>query len=162
MMPQPLTAKEYLARVGEGEFVSDWIRVGQAEIDAFGRATRDIDPQHMDPAWAAKNSPFGTTILYGFQILSLLTQFTYRQRELFNDTEGHDYNYGLNKVRFISPIPVDARFRDRSTVKSIEEKPGGALLVTSEHVIEVEGVDKPAAIVEWVAYMQRRIKSDER
>ncbi|BBE34490.1 MaoC family dehydratase [Sphingosinicella microcystinivorans] len=145
-----------LSLVGQEILVSDWISLSQDEIDAFGRVTRDIDPMHMDPEYARKHSPFGQTVLFGFQTLSMLSHLCSPIRYRHDGGAiGYDLNYGLNRVRFISPVPVNARFRNRMTIKSVEQREDGAYLITSENTIEIEGQERPALVAEWIGLLSR-------
>src|SRR5690606_9329442 len=128
--------------VGEEVGVSDWHTVDQPQINLFAEAT--LDPQwiHIDPVKAAEG-PYGTTIAHGYLTLSLLAplmQSTYR-------VEGatRAVNYGLNKVRFMSPVPVDSRVRVRVELQSVEDVPGGVQAVWKS-TIELEGAEKPACV----------------
>ncbi len=142
--------------VGQEIMVSDWISISQDEIDAFGKVTRDIDPMHMDPNYARDHSPFGQTILFGFQTLSMLSHLCSPIRYRHGgDVAGYDLNYGLNRVRFISPVPVNARFRNRMAIKSVEQREDGSYLVTSENTIEIEGQERPALVAEWIGLISR-------
>ncbi|WP_374598438.1 MaoC family dehydratase [Sphingosinicella sp.] len=142
--------------VGQEILVSDWISISQEEIDAFGKVTRDIDPMHVDPNYAREHSPFGQTILFGFQTLSMLSHLCSPIRYRHDGgVVGYDLNYGLNRVRFISPVPVNARFRNRMTIKSVEQREDGAYLITSENTIEIEGQERPALVAEWIGLVSR-------
>jgi acyl dehydratase len=140
-------------RIGQELFVSDWITVGQEEIDAFGRLTRDRDPMHMDPDYARAHSPFGRTVLFGFQILSMLSHFNAPLRLQERSVGSYELNYGLNRVRFVQPVPVDTPFRNRVTLKDISRREDGALLVTTINTIEVQGNERPAVIAEWIGFI---------
>lgn len=143
-------------RIGETLLVSDWLSISQEEVDAFGRLTRDPDPMHMDPDWARTHGPFGETVLYGFLTLSLLPALAKGLRFRHGEHEpGYDVNYGFNRIRFVSPIPVGRRFRDHVVLKAVERRPDGGLLVTTEHTIEVEGGERPALVAEWLGLLVR-------
>lgn len=139
---------------GEEPRVSQWITVEQSAIDQFGISTRDQDWLHTDPDRARRESPFGGTIAMGFWSVSLLTYFS-------RQTLGSDYpdgvryalNYGLDKVRWTTPIPVGARIRNHMTLTNIEDRGNGRLMVTTSHRIEIDGVEKPAMIAEWRTLM---------
>jgi acyl dehydratase len=142
--------------VGQEILVSDWISISQEEINDFGRVTRDPDPMHIDPDYAREHSPFGQTILFGFQTLSMLSNLCSPVRYRHGGgVIGYDLNYGLNRVRFISPVPVNARFRNRMSLKSVERREDGSYLITSENVIEIEGQERPALIAEWIGLVSR-------
>ena len=113
--------------------------------------TRDLDPNHIDADYAKRNSPFGGPVLFGFQTLSMLSHLAEGIRMGHNDgSESYEANYGLNKVRFITPIRVGTRFRNRMSVKSIKQRKDGTYMIVTENVIEVEGQDKPAMTAEWL------------
>ncbi|MEX6725798.1 MaoC/PaaZ C-terminal domain-containing protein, partial [Parapedomonas caeni] len=119
-------------------------------------ANRDPDPMHIDPDYAREHSPFGQTILFGFQTLSMLSNLCSPVRYRHGGgVIGYDLNYGLNRVRFISPVPVNARFRNRMSLKSVERREDGSYLITSENVIEIEGQERPALIAEWIGLVSR-------
>lgn len=140
--------------VGEEVGVSDWITIDQARIDRFAEATGDHNWVHVDPVRAAQG-PFGKTIAHGFLTLSLLPLITNTSITIGNVKLG--LNYGLNKVRFPTPVPVDSRVRGRMRLKEMEEvapvggNPG--YQITFEVTVECEGAAKPACIAENV---QRR------
>ena len=125
---------------------SGWIVVEQASIDQFAQATGDEQWIHVDPARAAAG-PFGTTVAHGFLTLSLLSQL-FTAAVAFEDVR-LSINYGLNRVRFPSPVPVDSRLRALCVLDSFEAIEGGAQL-TITVTIEREGGAKPACVAEWV------------
>ena len=125
---------------------SGWVVVGQASIDQFAQATGDEQWIHVDPARAAAG-PFGTTVAHGFLTLSLLSQL-FTAAVAFEDVR-LSLNYGLNRVRFPSPVPVDSRLRALCVLDSFEAIEGGAQL-TITVTIEREGGAKPACVAEWV------------
>jgi acyl dehydratase len=127
--------------------VSDWIVVDQARIDGFAAATGDHQWIHVDPERAAEG-PFGRTIAHGFLTLSLLPVL---QHQLYA-VEGvrMAVNVGLNKVRFLAPVPVDSKVRASATIAEVVEL-DGAVQVTFSTTFEIEGVEKPAAVVESIA-----------
>ena len=104
--------------VGE-ELVSDWFAIDQARIDEFARATDDPQWIHVDPERAAAG-PFGTTIAHGFLTLSLVVPL-FEQALPPLDGYGMSLNYGLNRVRFTSPVPVGSRIRGRFRVEDVED-----------------------------------------
>ncbi len=134
------------ACVGEVLAVGDWTTVDQARIDAFARATGDTQWIHVDPARAAAG-PFGTTVAHGFLTLALLPQLF--ASALAIDDVGMGLNYGLNRVRFPSPVPAGSRLRAHCRLLAYEAIEGGAQLVT-EITLEREGAAKPACVAEWV------------
>ena len=123
---------------------SEWIEVTQERIDTFADATGDHQWIHVDPE-RAKEGPFGAPIAHGYLTLSLfIPLFT----ELL-DVQGvtTKVNYGLNKVRFPSPVKVGSRIRLTAKLAEVEEVPGG-VQITVEGAIEIEGATKPAAVLQ--------------
>jgi len=134
-------------RVGQEIAVSDWLEVTQSRIDQFAAATGDNQWIHVDPARAATESPFKTTIAHGFLTLSLLSPLI-RESMQFSGLR-MAINYGLNRVRFVSPVPAGARIRARITAQAVEEVAGG-FQVTWQVTIEREQGGKPACIADWI------------
>jgi len=137
--------------------MSEWVVVDQMMIDRFAEATLDPDPMHIDPQWCAQNSPFGSTIAFGFLTMSLLThllQNIYKyEREDRQLGDGIPLNYGFNKIRLITPVPVDSRVRLLiKSVKSEVKSPGQTLQTTGVE-IQIEGKDKPALVAEWLTML---------
>jgi acyl dehydratase len=132
---------------GEELGVSDWHEVSQKDIDAFADATGDHQWIHVDPERATKESPFGGPIAHGYLTLSLLVPLFGGVLRVTDTVMG--VNYGLNKVRFPSPVPVGSKVRLTATLTNIEDIAGGKQL-TFSCVIEREGGDKPVCIAEPV------------
>ena len=139
--------RELESRVGEEIGVSPWVEITQERIDTFARAIEDFQWIHVDPE-RAKRSPFGGTIAHGFLTLSLLSHLS----ELtFGFTDRRmGINYGLNRVRFTSPVPVGSRVRARFTLQKFEPIEGNGVQVTWSVVVEIEGAAKPALVAEWL------------
>jgi acyl dehydratase len=134
-------------RVGQEIAVSDWLEVTQARINQFAEATGDHQWIHVDPARAATESPFKTTIAHGFLTLSLLS--TLIRDSMHFPGLRMAINYGLNRVRFVSPVPAGARLRARVTLQAAEEVTGG-YQATWHVTIERQGTAKPACVAEWL------------
>ena len=134
-------------RVGEEVAVSPWIEVTQERIDTFARAIDDFQWIHVDRE-RAQASPFGGTIAHGFLTLSLLSHLSERTFAYTDRRMG--VNYGLNRVRFTSPVPAGARVRARFTLSKYEPIDGKGVQVTWDTVVEIEGKDKPAMVAEWI------------
>jgi len=126
---------------------SSWIDVPQEKIDSFAEATGDHQWIHVDPERAAQG-PFGTTIGHGYLTLSLLPVMSYEVVPRDDDVK-MGVNYGLNRVRFPSPVPVDSRVRGQFEVKDVDEADWGAQ-VTMTATVEREGGDKPVCVAELV------------
>lgn len=131
--------------VGEEVGLSDWIVIDQDRIDQFAEATSDHQWIHVDTARAARELPDGKTIAHGYLTLSLIPTLT--GKFLHVENLARAINFGVNKVRFYSPVTAGARVRARATVHKAQLR-GGAILLTSEIRIEVEGVRKPACVAE--------------
>ena len=133
--------------VGQEIACSDWITVDQQRIDQFAQATGDHQWIHIDPVRAAAG-PFGAPIAHGFLTLSLLPMLF--EGAFAIDDVRMGVNYGLNRVRFVSPVKVGSRVRGRFKLLSYESLDGGAQL-TVEATIELEGSAKPACVAETVS-----------
>jgi acyl dehydratase len=134
-------------RIGQEVAVSGWLEVTQARIDRFAEATGDRQWIHVDRERAAAESPYKTVIAHGFLTLSLLSaligdaiRFTGLRLAI---------NYGLNRVRFVAPVPAGSRVRARFTPAAVEEI-ADAVQVTWQVMIEREHGDKPCCVAEWV------------
>jgi len=138
---------ELLQHVGKELGPSDWMTVDQAIIDKFADATGDHQWIHVDPVRAAAG-PFGTTVAHGFLTLSLLPEMSASAFAIDDAKMG--VNYGLNRVRFPSPVPVNSRLRGRFKLLSFEPIQGGAQMVV-EVTMEREGSDKPVCVAESIA-----------
>jgi acyl dehydratase len=127
--------------------VSPWVDVSQERIDTFARAIDDFQWIHVDPS-RAQSSPFGGTIAHGFLTLSLLSHlsemtFSFSERRM-------GVNYGLNRVRFTSPVRSGSRVRARFTLAKYEPIDHNGVQVTWNTTVEIEGTDKPALVAEWI------------
>jgi acyl dehydratase len=145
-MTLALTIGELDGRVGQEVAVSPWVEIRQDRIDEFARATGDFQWIHVDPD-RARQSPFGTTIAHGFLTLSLLPMLTESAFTLTDRSMG--INYGLNKVRFTSPVPVGSKIRGRFTLARVDPLDGG-VQTTWTVVVEREGGDKPVMVAETI------------
>ena len=137
--------------VGGEVAVSDWIVIDQERIDRFAEATEDRQWIHVDPERAARESPFKETIAHGFLTLSLLSELARRAMSVGGVRMG--INYGLNRVRFISPVPSGARIRGRFSLAALEDIKGGVQAtwsVTVERESGRAGDDKPYCVAEWL------------
>jgi acyl dehydratase len=147
------TLAELAGHVGQHLGTSDWVEVDQARIDAFAAATGDHQWIHVD-AERAKAGPFGTTIAHGFLTLSLLPMLFDTGFGIANVKMG--VNYGLNRVRFMSPVPAGSRLRAHFRLLAFEPLPtppgaGLGAQLTVEASIEREGASKPACIADTIS-----------
>ena len=133
---------EIRAHVGQEVGVSSWILVDQARIDAFANATEDRQFIHVDPERAAL-TPFGGTIAHGFLTLALLSCMRLEAALVPEDMK-IAVNYGLDRVRFVSPVMSGARVRGRFTLEEFEERAPGELMMRHSEVVEIEGQERPA------------------
>ncbi|HEX8176213.1 MAG TPA: MaoC family dehydratase [Pyrinomonadaceae bacterium] len=145
--PQIKNLDELRERVGQEVAASDWFEVTQERINLFAEATEDRQWIHTEPERAERESPFKTTIAHGFLTLSLLSELMKRARVVGGLRMG--INYGLNRVRFVSPVPAGARIRARFTLSEVKEIDGG-LQATWSATVEREGSDKPCCVAEWL------------
>ncbi|MBV8970996.1 MAG: MaoC family dehydratase [Sphingomonadaceae bacterium] len=143
-----LPLADYRARVGTELGLSDWITVDQARIDAFADVTGDHQFIHVDPAAAAK-TPFGTTIAHGYLTLSLLSAMAY---DALPSVVGArmGVNYGMNKLRFMSPVRSGSRIRGRFALLAVDQRPDGSYQSTVSVAVEIDGEAKPALVAEWL------------
>ena len=141
------TLQDLAACVGQEVAVSDWISVTQQQVNQFAEATGDHQWIHVDVE-RAKSGPFGAPIAHGFLTLSLLPKFFETAIDVVESRMG--VNYGLNRVRFMSPVPVGQRLRARMKLLSAEPIPNDGLQMTWETTIELEGAPKPACVAESV------------
>ncbi|HEX7140613.1 MAG TPA: MaoC family dehydratase [Vicinamibacterales bacterium] len=133
--------------VGRELGVSDWLEISQARINQFAEATGDHQWIHVDAAKAATESPFKTTIAHGFLTLSLISLLL--RSALTFEGARMAINYGLNRVRFVSPVPSGSRVRGRFTLASVEDA-GGAIQAVWSVTVEREGTEKPSCVAEWL------------
>ncbi|GAB2646409.1 MaoC family dehydratase [Nocardia goodfellowii] len=134
----------------EGQFLgtSSWIEVTQQRIDTFADATGDHQWIHVDPERARRESPFGGPVAHGYLSLSLIIPMW--DELLGVDSVETAINYGLNKVRFTSPVPAAGRVRLSATLKQVADLPKGGVQVTVDGVIELEGSERPAVVAEAI------------
>jgi acyl dehydratase len=127
--------------------VSDWLVVTQDRIDAFADATGDRQWIHVDAERARTGTPFGATIAHGFLTLSLISALV-RDAVTVNGVR-MALNYGLNRVRFVSPVPSGSRIRARVALAKIDDM-ADSIQATWNVTIERDGADKPAVVAEWI------------
>jgi acyl dehydratase len=129
---------------------SDWLTISQEMITQFGKVTLDgDDPMHNDPEWAKEEGPFGTIVSYGFLTMSLLTYFSHQitKHELLK----YALNYGFDRVRIISPVPVGSRIRAHFATGAVDLRDDGGRKTTINVTVEIEGQAKPALTAEWLS-----------
>ncbi len=134
-------------RLGEEIAVSPWLEISQERINQFAEATEDRQWIHIDAARAAAESPYKTTIAHGFLTLSLVSVLT--RTAMSFPRSRMAINYGINRVRFVSAVPVGSRIRGRFSPAAVEAV-ADSIQVTWKITVEREGADKPACVAEWL------------
>ena len=148
-MAVEIDSLEQLRRlVGTEVAVGEWFTVTAERIDAFATATEDRQWIHVDQERARIESPFGTTIAHGFLTLSLLSHFMAETVGLVGPAK-MVVNYGLDRVRFISPVRAGTRIRPRFRLEGFEEVPGGCQATWKVTIEPAEGT-RPVAVAEWL------------
>ncbi len=155
--PPPPTFAELRAMTGREVGVSEWIVVDQDRIDRFADCTEDHQWLHVDPERARRESPFRTTIAHGYLSLSLIGGLCQQMNVVPENTQAV-FNYGLDRVRFLSPVRAGARVRLRARLISVEDRGPGQYLMKFANEIEIEGSDKPALAAETLAMFYERRK----
>lgn len=146
-----LTLENCAEHIGE-IFHSSWLKITQDRIRAFGETIGDPDPHHMDPEWAAAHSPWGRTISFGWLTASLTTPMLYEvfRFRLDGDPKSYGYpaNYGIDRLRYVAPVPEGSRIRGAISLNRIEERGNGRTLHIFDVTVEIEGNDRPALVAE--------------
>lgn len=137
---------EFVAAAGSQLGPTEWMEITQDRVNLFADATDDHQWIHVDPERAAAG-PFGGTIAHGLLTLSLLPHFMHQLYRV--DNVALAVNYGYNKVRFITPVKVGANVRAGAVISKVDEL-DGAVQATLTVTVEIEGSDKPAAVVESI------------
>jgi acyl dehydratase len=146
----PLSRTALQALAGQEIGVSAWHEIAQSRIDAFADATEDWQFIHTDAARAASESPFGGTIAHGFLSLSMLSVFASEAMPPILDV-AITINYGLDKVRFLAPVRCGARIRGHFVLAEAAAQDGHRLRVRYSVSVEIEAMDRPALVAEWLA-----------
>jgi acyl dehydratase len=135
--------------VGSELGVSEWLEIDQKRVNDFADVTGDHQWIHIDVERAKKESPYGAPIAHGFLTLSMIPALSKDNFRVQNAQLV--INYGLNKVRFLSAVPVGSRIRVRSELANAVAKDPTTVDLTVRHTIEIDGVEKPAAVAEMIA-----------
>jgi acyl dehydratase len=136
-------------RVGQELGVSEWVRIDQPCIDAFASCTGDRQWIHVDVERAKRESPFRGPIAHGYLTLAPLAM----QVGVIPSDAAAGLNYGIDKVRFLAPVPAGARVRLRVVLAGLEPREGGQVVMKTLNTMEVEGSEKPALIAETLALL---------
>ena len=137
--------------VGTEVGVSDWLQVTQERVNLFADATGDHQWIHVDTERASAESSYGATIAHGFLTLSLIPGLSKANYRVENAKMG--INYGLNRVRFLAPVPASRRIRVRSELVDAAVVDDTTVDLIVRHTVELDGSDKPAAVAELIARM---------
>ena len=148
-MKPTYSARELPGLVGTEFEPSSWLEITQDRINQFADATDDHQFIHVDPEKAA-STPFGGTIAHGFLTLSLVPSLL-SEHGLNVEGTVMGINYGSDKVRFLQPVPSGSRIRARQTLTEVAEKRPGQWLTKTRVTVEIEGLEKPAMIAEFLA-----------
>ena len=127
---------------------SDWVTLDAARVRAFADATEDWQFIHLDAERAAAETPFGGCVAHGFLTLSMLSAMSYQVTPNLPGMTA-SINYGFDRIRFVSPVPVGSRGRGHFTVSAVDEAPG-QLTVHWDVSMELEGSDRPALVAAWI------------
>jgi acyl dehydratase len=134
-------------RVGAEPLVSEWLTVDQASVDRFAQATGDHQWIHVDPERSRRESPFGGPVAHGFLTLSLIPALLGKTIAL---RQRMGVNYGLNRVRFTSPVPVGSSLRAKFAVDSVSEVDNAGVQVVWNVTLERQGSERPVCVAEFI------------
>jgi len=148
-MTKKVNIKDLSGFLGKEVGLTDWIEINQDQINKFADATGDFQYIHVDEDRAAE-TPFGATIAHGFLTLSLLSKLSSMSGGIKLENAIMGINYGLDKVRFVSPVKVNSKIRARFQLISAEEKKPKHYLLKHNVTVEIEGDEKPALVAEWL------------
>ena len=142
MADEKMSVAELVKHVGEEVGVSSWVTLDQGRIQEFAHCTGDHQWIHVEPERATRESPFGGTIAHGFLTLSLIAPTGFELLVARVQLKSV-VNYGLEKVRFVTPVRSGKRVRNRIKLAAVEHKGSNRYLVTTENSIEIEGETRP-------------------
>ena len=145
----PVSLDTYLNMVGQDVGVSVWHLVDQNRIDVYADVIEDRQFIHVDPERAKKETAFGTTIAHGFLTMSLLSVMSYEVMPVIEGTT-MGVNYGVDRMRFISPVRSGSRVRGRFTLAEAKLRKPKELQSRTHVTVEIEGEEKPALVVDWL------------
>ena len=148
-MPE-ITFANIKDQVGQHLGTSDWIVIDQPKIDQFASCTGDRQWIHIDVDRAKRESPFGGTVAHGYLTLSLVAPLA-MEMGLVPKGASAVFNYGLDKVRFVTPVRSGDRVRLHVSLLSVEPREGGQLLMKSKATLEIKDNPSPALVAETLA-----------
>ena len=139
--------------IGQEVALTDWVLIDQVQTNVFGEVTRWPTWMHCDVERSKRESPYGGTILHGFMMVGLLTHFL-QDAGLRPPDGAYSLNYGMDKVRVLSPVVIGdgVRLRDRMTLLDVIDKGEGKRILKTGNIIEVEGKDEPALYAEYLSH----------
>lgn len=139
--------------IGKDPVAADWMSISQVETDVFSALTSDPALMHNDPKWAAA-TPWGGTIVQAYHVMSLFPRaMDALGLPSLDDDRNYALNYGLNRVRVLSPLRVGREFRILTGVLAIEDKGDNRFLVTLQHTVEIRGEERPFMVAESLVYI---------
>ncbi|WP_298781746.1 MaoC family dehydratase [uncultured Polaribacter sp.] len=141
--------EEFRLQLGKEFPTGSWYTINQQMINDFANATLDKQWIHVDEKRAEKESPFKSTVAHGFMSVAMISRLLEEAFSIKSVKMG--LNYGMNKVRFPNPVPVNSELRMHSSVKEIENLGETGIKVTFSCVIEIKGQEKPACVAEFIA-----------
>ena len=139
-------------RVGQELGTSDWVTIDQPRIDSFAACTGDHQWIHVDAERAKRESPFRGPVAHGYLTLAMVAPLAMQIGVIPTDAAA-GLNYGIDKVRFLAPVPAGARVRLRVVLAGLEPREGGQVIMKTQNTLEVEGSDKPALVAETLALL---------
>ena len=146
------TIAEISQHIGRELGVSDWVTIDQSRIDNFADCTGDHQWIHVDVERAKRESPFRGPIAHGYLMLAMVAPLSMQIGILPKDSAA-GLNYGIDKVRFLTPVPAGARVRLRVVLAGVEPREGGQAIMKTQNTLEVEGSQKPALVAETLALL---------
>jgi acyl dehydratase len=139
-------------RIGQELGMSDWVTIDQPCIDSFASCTGDHQWIHVDVERAKRESPFRGPVAHGYLTLAMVAPLAMQVGVIPTDAAA-GLNYGVEKVRFLAPVPAGARVRLRVVLSGLEPREGGQVIMKTQNTLEVEGSDKPALVAETLALL---------
>jgi len=156
-----LTLSSLCERVGEELGVSDWITIDQARINTFASCTGDHQWIHVDIERARRESPYRGPVAHGYLTLAMVAPLSMQIGVIPKDAAA-GLNYGLDKVRFLAPVPAGVRVRLRVVLAGVEPREGGRMIMKTQNTLEMEGSEKPALIAEMLALLIPATEGNQR
>lgn len=139
-------------KVGEELGLSGWVTIDQARIDTFASCTGDHQWIHVDVERAKRESPFRGPVAHGYLALAMVAPLSMEVGVIPRDAAA-GLNYGIDKVRFLAPVPAGTRVRLRVVLAGLEPKDGGQVIMRTQNTLEMEGSEKPALVAETLALL---------